>query len=156
MKAKIEIGSPVYLEGLHYNIPMKRSWNESLLAGLQEISREIEGAKPPADIHGISITRIDEMAEFKAQGDIGYSFPSAENRPTDYYYIDFLVIEDEEHDGWYNNERYFKALNKTLNEYLDSNKGYRLSGSEYGTNTNEEDRLALRLRAYFIQTPDKK
>ncbi len=154
MGFKITVTKPVYLDGLHYNIPLKETWNESLLAGLNDIAKEIKDANLTADVHNIEIERSDDFADFQAQGDIGYSTPAKSNEQTAYYYVDFSLADADqgsEYENWYRDNKYFRELNNKLNDYLDKVHNYQLVRSKYGTEIDDEGEVVLRLRAYFVQ-----
>lgn len=154
MGIEIKITKPVYLDGLHYNIPLKETWNESLLTGLSDIAKEIKNANPTVDILDIKIERNDDWADFKAQGDIGYCSPAKNNEQTGYYYVDFSLADADEQskdENWYKDNKYFRELNNKLNDYLDKAHDYSLVHSKYGIEFDDEDELVLRLRAYFVQ-----
>lgn len=152
----IKVGKPIYLKGLYYNIPLKETWNASLLAGLNAISKEVRDAKISVDIHEIMIDQLDEMAEVGARGSIGYAIPAPKGTVTDYYYIDFVVSDPAGKDEyWYEDTQYFKELTDGLADYLDGVHGFVLKNCKYDTQVNDEGYMVLALRAYFVKTAKK-
>ncbi len=155
MAFSISVSEPRYLTAIHYNIPLKPTWNESLLAGLEEISSEIKKADLSSDVHGVSIQRMDDLSEYGAQGDIGYSVPSQNNKPTDYYYVDIIMsVNDEEPEYWHGDQKHIRRLNSKLNNYLEDLQHYQLVRCEYMTDFDEERGILLIQRSYFVATPE--
>jgi hypothetical protein len=90
-----KISPPVYLKGSHYNIPLKGSWNESLEAGLQELTKALKEEKD--EIYEIEIERNDDLNEYDVAGSAGYSVKMEKGRnPDDYFYIDILYSHSDD------------------------------------------------------------
>ena len=143
---------------MNYKIPLKKSWNKSLVAGLKLAAKEIEKSNLPSDIVVFDVERWEDMEEFKSHGYVGYSIVAKDNKPIkdNSFYIDFILIKNTGDESWFEDKKYFKILNNELNKYLDNMvDNYILDHCKYESEVSdrEDEDMLLILRAYFVGKP---